>query len=172
MIRVYDERIRVLGAFRGRRFAWSPTGDRLTSVVLNRLEVHTVRGKLVFRRAVPGVRANQSNGLVWADGTRVVIGGRAPFNPPAGQIGVDLRTGRTWHASNRYFGFLSPDRTLVAGIARTARGFALRVARLDGIGARPLARRSPCEDVVEGDVQWLPDGESLVYDFKCQPARP
>ncbi len=166
-IHVYNEQGRVLAAFRGRSFAWSPDGGRLASVTANRTEVHTVDGRLVFKRTVPGLRAGQSNGLVWAGWARVVVGG-VESTLPGGQIGLDIHTGRTRPASDWYFGLLSPDRTLVAEIANTRGGYALRVRRR-GCGMRTLARRSPCPDLVEADVEWLPDGRSLVYDFKCQP---
>jgi hypothetical protein len=43
------------------------------------------------------------------------------------------------------------------------------VSRLDGSRVQTLARRAPCPDLIEGDIQWLPDSRSLVYDLKCEP---
>jgi len=49
------------------------------------------------------------------------------------------------------------------------RSVALGVSRLDGSHVQTLARRAQCPDLVEGDLQWLPDSRSLVYDLRCEP---
>src|SRR5207237_1427604 len=171
-IAVFDERGRVQARFPGRSFAWSPDGRRLASVASGRLEVRSLPGRVLFRKAVPGLRRGQHNGLVWVDGRRVLVGGIEHPLRPLLPVAVDIATGRiTPFGNNRYFGTLSPDRSLVAGIAYRGRSVALTVSRLDGSGARTLTRRALCPDLVEGDVEWFPDGRSLAYDFKCQSTR-
>jgi hypothetical protein len=59
------------------------------------------------------------------------------------------------------------DRRLVAELANIHGGYALTVSRLDGSRVRTLAHRAPCPDLIEGDMQWLPDSRSLVYDLRC-----
>src|SRR5207244_1433465 len=75
-----------------------------------------------------------------------------------------LATGRTSRASRRYFDLLSPDRTRVALVTPAG----LTVSRLDGSQASTLARLGDCPDLVDQEFAWLPDGRSLVYEFKCQ----
>jgi Tol biopolymer transport system component len=166
-ISVYDEDGRLQLSFRGRSYAWSLDGKRLATVTSDRLEVRTLSGRLVFRKAVPGLERNQHNGLVWANKNLVLIGGTdGTSTQPA--ISVDIASGRISAGNNRYFGTVSPDRKRVAEVANIRRGYALTVSRLDGSARRTLARLTPCRDLVEADVVWLPDGRSLVYDFKCQ----
>ncbi len=112
-------------------------------VVAEEPEVHTLSGRLLFRKSVPELHRNQHNGLVWADKNHVLIdgtGGRSSV----GAISVDITSGRILTGDNRYFGMLSPDRRLVAGVATIGRSVALRVSRLDGSHVQMLARRAPC----------------------------
>jgi dipeptidyl aminopeptidase/acylaminoacyl peptidase len=167
-IRIYDSHGRLQMSFVGRSLAWSPDGKRLASVASDRLEVRALSGRLLFRKVVPGLRRGQTNGLVWAAATHVLIGGTG--GPLSNRlVDVDTTTGRISNGNNRYFGRLSPDRRHVAEIAYVGEGVALRVSRLDGSDVRVLARRTPCPDLIEADVEWFPDGRSLVYDLKCQP---
>jgi hypothetical protein len=166
-IRVYDSNGRLEMSFTGRSYAWSADGRRLATVTSDRLEVRTVLGRLLFCKVVPGLHRNQHNGVVWADKHRVLIGGTGMSSVPA--ISVDITSGGIATGNNRYFGTLSPDRQLVAEVATIGRSVALRVSRLDGSHVQTLARRAPCPDLVEGDMQWLPDSRSLVYDLRCQP---
>jgi hypothetical protein len=166
-IRVYNENGRLQMSVRGRSYSWSLDGRRLATVASDRLEVRTLSGRLLFRKSVPGLHRNQHNGLVWADKNHVLIGGTGTSSVRA--ISVDITSGRISTGNNRYFGTLSPDRRLVAGLANIHGGYALTVSRLDGSRVRTLARRAPCPDLIEGEIQWLPDSRSLIYDFKCQP---
>jgi dipeptidyl aminopeptidase/acylaminoacyl peptidase len=167
-IRVYSENGRLQMSVRGRSYSWSLEGRRLATVTSDRLEVRTLSGRLLFRKSVPGLHRNQHNGLIWADKNRVLIGGIGGTSS-VHTISVDVASGRTSAGNNRYFGTLSPDRRLVAGLANIHGGYALTVSRLDGIRVRTLAHRAPCPDLIEGDIQWLPDSRSLVYDFRCEP---
>jgi WD40 repeat protein len=163
-IGVYDEQGRLrVPFFRGRSFAWAPNGKRLASIAGNRLEVRSHSGRVLFRKAVPSLRGH--NGLVWADSRHVVIGG---IGPSSRAITIDLVRGRLSPGSLRDFGLRSPDGRLVAETVNIGSGFALRVSRVDGSKARTLATRSDCPDLIENDVRWFPDGQSLVYDFACQ----
>jgi Tol biopolymer transport system component len=164
-IRVYDENGRLLMSFPGRSYAWSPEGEQLATVTSDRVEVHTLSGRLLFRKSVPELHRNQHNGLVWADKNHVLIGGTGTSSVRA--ISVDIKSGRIATGNNRYFGTLSRDRRLVADVATIGRSVALRVSRLDGSQAQTLSRRAPCPDLIESDLQWLPDSRSLVYDLKC-----
>jgi len=166
-IRVYDESGRLQMSFPGRSYAWSPEGAHLATVTSDRVEVHTLSGRLLFRTSVPELHRNQHNGLVWTDTNHLLIGGTGTSSVRA--ISVDIASGRIATGNNRYFGMLSPDRRLVAEVATIGRSVALRVSRLDGSRVQTLARRAPCPDLIEGDIQWLPDSRSLVYDLKCQP---
>jgi len=164
-VRVYGEEGRLRLSFPGRSYAWSLDGSRLASLTADRLEVRDLSGRVLFRKSVPLLERNQHNGLLWADGKHVLIGG----TPAPVPLSVDVTRGRTSPGSTAYFGTLSPDRRLVAGIENRGGGFALTVSRLDGRGPRTVVRRRACPDLIEGDVQWLPDSRSLIYDFKCQP---
>ena len=166
-IRVYDEAGRLQMSFPGRSYAWSLEGKQLASVTSNRLEVRTLAGRLLFRKSVRGLHRNQHNGLVWVDRSHVAIGGTSGTSSER-TISVDITSGGISVGNDRYFGTLSPDRRLVAEVATIGRSVVLRVSRLDGSSVRTLARRAPCPDLIEGDIQWLRDGRSLVYDFKCQ----
>ena len=42
----------------------------------------------------------------------------------------------------------------------------LQVSRVDGSDAHTLLSYH-CADVVESDVDWFPDGRSLLVDFAC-----
>jgi WD40 repeat protein len=165
-MRVYNGQGQLRMSFPGRSYAWSADGKRLATVTLDRLEVRALSGRLLFRTAVPGLHRNQANGLGWVDKNHVAIGGTS--TTAVRTIRVDVTSGRISRGNNHYFGTLSPDRRLVAEVAKIAGGFALTVSRLDGSRARVLARRAPCPDLIEADLQWLPDGRSLVYDFKCE----
>ena len=156
---VYDERGRQRARFLGRSFAWEPRGTRIAAVAGNRLEVRSPTGRLLFEKAVPGL--THRIGIAWADWRHVVVGGRRV-------VTVDLETGLMAPGGRRYFGNLSPDRTLRAETVASGSGFKLRVSRLDGGNARTLASRPNCPDLVENDVRWFPDGRSLAYDFSCQ----
>jgi dipeptidyl aminopeptidase/acylaminoacyl peptidase len=171
-VRISDARGTAVRSFPGRSFAWSRDGTRIASVYVNRLEVHSSSGRLLFREAVPGLHRRGSNGVVWVARNRVAIGNVGSPQRLGGAVTVDVRTRAIVRATSQVFGVLSPDRKLVIDVVNVSRGFVLRVSRLDGTNARVLARRVPCPDLLESDVQWLPDGRSLVYDLKCGPARP
>lgn len=156
---VYDERGRPRAGFPGRSFAWEPRGTRIAVVAGNRLEVRSRTGRLLFEKAVQGL--TRRIGIVWADWRHVVVGGRRV-------VTVDLETGLIAPGGRRYFGNLSPDRTLVAERVRTGSGFTLRVSSLDGSNVRTLASRPNCPDLVENYVRWFPDGRSLAYVLSCQ----
>jgi len=166
-IRVYGENGRLQMSFPGRSYAWSPEGAHLATVTSDRVEVHTLSGRLLFRKSVPELHRNQHNGLVWTDKNHILIGGTGTSSVRA--ISVDITSGRISTGNNRYFGMLSPDRRLVAEVATIGRSVALRVSRLDGSRVQTLGRRAPCPDLIESGIQWLPDSRSLVYDLKCQP---
>ncbi len=160
LVSLYDEAGKQIRAFPGRSFQWSPDGLRLAVVTRRRLEVRTSAGRLLESRTVAGLRRNDSR-LVWADSHRLVVGG----------TGVDLTTGRTWSASYRYFGVRSPNGRLVAESTGAGSRFTIRVSRLDGTGARTLLVVRRCYDhgLTTGaiDVQFTPDGRSLVYQSYC-----
>ena len=115
-------------------------------VVAEEPEVHTLSGRLLFRKSVPELHRNQHNGLVWTDKNHILIGGTGTSSVRA--ISVDITSGRILTGDNRYFGMLSPDRRLVAGVATIGRSVALRVSRLDGSHVQMLARRAPCDRLI------------------------
>ena len=164
-INVYDRRGRLRMSFIGRSFAWSQDGKRLASLVSNRVEVRSLSGRRLFQKRIPGLHTFYL-GIFWVDGGHVVV----PVGDELAQrsVSIDIANGRISNVSSRYWALRSPDSSHIAETVKAGRGVLLRVSRLDGSGAHTLVRRPNCPDLIESDVQWLPDGSSLVVDFRCQ----
>jgi hypothetical protein len=75
-------------SFPGRSYAWSPEGEHLATVTADRVEVHTLSRRLLFRKSIPELHRNQHNGLVWTDNNHVLIGGTGTSSGRA--ISVDI----------------------------------------------------------------------------------
>jgi Tol biopolymer transport system component len=169
-VRVLSEQGKLLAAFPGRAFAWSPHGDRLASLTGQTLTVRGAGGvgRVIFRRKASGT----AQVLFWADAHRVVLVTRLNEQ----NEGVDVSSGHNWKPSERlvlahYCGCTSPDGSLVADTTRIGDGFALRVARLDKSHSRTLIRVPSCTDdgVVVPAVQSLQfaTARSVVYQSRC-----
>jgi WD40-like Beta Propeller Repeat len=169
-IYVYDERGRMVLSLRGRSYAWSPNGNRIATVTADRVELHDLHGNLLFRRRVPGLHRNGSNGMVWPDRRYLAIGNVDPLT--ASVVTVDVRTGKLTTGGDSLFGALSPNRRLRAEAARARGGYAIEIVRRDGRLVRRLATVRPCRDLVESSIAWFPDGKSLAYDLRCQASTP
>ena len=166
-IRVYDEQGRLLTSFPGQAFAWSPDGDRLANMNGNRLEVRPGgSGRPVL--SVPALKPNQvfsqgsENAVEWVGDTHVGIA------TDAGWTGIDLASGRAWRPPKLAFGTVSLNRSRAAAPSTAGRFVRLEVSRLDGSDPQALARVPACiNDSPIGDLQFTPDGQSLVYQSNC-----
>jgi dipeptidyl aminopeptidase/acylaminoacyl peptidase len=171
-IRVYDAQGRRLAWFRASDYAWSPDGIRLAMVAKDRLEVREGPGleRVVVRKSLRG-----ASGAIWLGRERVMVtvirrSGRAD------SVGIDLETGKTFRPSAIDQGdgppelATAPDGSHVAWLAEPVRGrVALRVSGPGGGGARTLVRlpQCPAQDPALDNLQFLPDGRSLVYETSC-----
>jgi dipeptidyl aminopeptidase/acylaminoacyl peptidase len=167
-VRVYDRRGRVKARVPSAGFdsyAWSPEGDRLAVVRRTGVEVRSAWGRLLFRKPIAALRLRdlfESPQVRWLDGDTLVVSG-PPQESPQG-VFVDLPSGRVYGRFGE--GWLSPQGTRLARVDSRGRTTTLTVSRRDGSDRRVLVRRTPCRDPIR-DLEWLPDGRSLVYDFQC-----
>jgi WD40 repeat protein len=165
-IAVYDERGILRMAVLGRAFGWSADGRSLASLVRDRVEVRT-DGRLVFRKAIHGLRANGQERVGWIDRRHVWIGNTGAF-PDVTR--VDVTTGRTSIGPLPHADPTSPDGRLLAFDRSVDERIALFVQRVGAKRARRLTPWRRCPDPLDaGDIQWLPDGRSVVWAFQCQP---
>jgi Tol biopolymer transport system component len=165
-VQVYDERGRLLFSFGGRSAVWSPDGDRLASIVGDRVEVRTSDGQLVFAKAIAGLAANP-NEQIGFDGHTIVIQG-----VPGGDIDLDLTTGKISPTRVPTDAPRSPNGRLVALTARSGAAFAIRVGRSDGSRTRTLAPVPGCFDdgsflPAIASLQFTADSRSIVYQSSC-----
>ena len=163
-VRIYDERGHARLSFPGRAAVWSDDGTRIASVVGGRVEVRTSAGRVLMRKALRGL-ANRRTGMVWAGPWRVVLFIGRP-------VGVDVRTGRVFPASQRAFGTRSPDGRFVVETKPSGAEFAVRVLRLDGSGATTYGRVPGCFDdggfgAALQSLQFVPGRKSLVFESYC-----
>jgi dipeptidyl aminopeptidase/acylaminoacyl peptidase len=168
-VRVYDRDGRVTARVPTAGFssyAWSPEGDRLAVVRRTGVEVRSARGGgLLFRKPIAALRLRDlfdDPQVSWLDGDTLVVSG-SPLESPQGVL-VDLPDGRVYGRFGE--GWLSPAATHLARVDSRGQTTTLTVSRRDGSDRRVLVRRTPCRDPIVG-LEWLPDGQSLVYDFQC-----
>jgi Tol biopolymer transport system component len=161
-IRVYDGRGQERFRFKGVRAAWSPNGQRIASLFHGSLEVRTSTGRLARRKKINGLLG----GLIWADSRRVVVA------TASGVVGVDVVTGKTFRASERYFETRSPDGRSVVEMPPSGSEFALRVSKIDGSSPRVYGHVPGCYDdqayspALES-LQFVRGRPSLVYQSAC-----
>jgi Tol biopolymer transport system component len=103
--------------------------------------------------------------MVWAGPRRVVLFIGRP-------IGVDVRTGRTFRASERYFETRSRDGRFVVETAASGSEFEVRVLRIDGSGSTTYGRVPGCFDDLAyvaalQSLQFVPGRKSLVFESYC-----
>lgn len=148
--------------------------ERLASQTSGRLEIRSLSGRLLFRKALPHL-LRRGNPIIWRDRSYVLVlvsRGTATLPP----ISVDLARGTlaTLATANDFYtgiptGEVSPSRRFTAGFAvTTGAHWALVVRRPDGSLRATLTKPRVCPDAIEVDIQWLPDSESLVYDIRCE----
>jgi TolB protein len=87
---------------------------------------------------------------------------------------LDVRTGKVTSGPFVYYPAraISPDGRLVARAGKSGSGFAIRVARPDGGGARNVLAVPACTDdggpvAAVAGLQFTPDSRSLVYQSYC-----
>ena len=166
-IRVYSESGRLLSSFAGETYAWSPFDTRLAIVTGGRLEVRAGgTGRPILSVRVLSRDDARATGalhpVAWTGRNRVRI------STDAGWIGVDLSTGRRWHPTERDTWTSSGDGSLVAWQTPTDGEIALKVSARDGTDVRTLACGPACDDGSPfEDLQFAPDGRSLVYQSGC-----
>ncbi len=166
-IRVYDRNGRLLSSFPGQAFAWSPGGSRLASLNAGRLEVR-VNGTglpiLSVRVLAPSQIFTQGaeNPVVWTGKNRVRI------SSDVGWKGVDVSTGKTLRPEQN-LQQTSADSSLVVRQTPAGTNVDLEVAARNGSNRRTVARAPACAGGAPfGNVQFTPDGRSLVYQSDCR----
>lgn len=173
-IAVYDEtgqlrfKVRVgrLGATETPSSTWSPDGSRLALVSGRAFQVRTTTGRLLLRK-----RAPQDFGwLSWDGDGRVVLAGYGRCGCHARS--VDVRTGRTSPASDRFTHPTSPDGKLAVLQAPSGAGFAIQVARTAGGSPHtythvPGCNRGGSLSADAGQFQFVPGSRSIVYTSDC-----
>ncbi|HLX32834.1 MAG TPA: LpqB family beta-propeller domain-containing protein [Gaiellaceae bacterium] len=140
---VYDEQGRRVLKFplseSSATFSWSPDGRYLASLTqgaLAHLEVRTVTGTLLF------TRKGLTGDMAWAGNSTLVVGiaGCASCKT----TGIDIRTGKTVHASQNWLDPRSADGKLAIVTPASGQGFTLGAARPAGGAATTYARISGC----------------------------
>jgi len=172
VVSIRDEDGRLLARFPGSAFAWSSPGDRLAVLAGDGLDVRDRDGRLLTRLGLPGPGGRPAGSMVWDGASRVVLGPVETASRTWTPLGVDLRTGRTWRARERYFAQRSPDGRLVVDTPKAAGRFALRVSGPDGAHARTYGRVPGCFDdrsfaAAVDSLQFAGDTGSLVYASSC-----
>lgn len=167
-VAVYDENGRRRFATAGRAAAWSPDGSHLAVLAGGGVAVLDTSGHRVLERRVPGVDQAGQNGIRWAGNDRVAVGGLPPGD---GRSGVDLRTGRIWKPSNRWFATLSPDGRLAIETPAHGLTVSLRTVPTAGGPGTTYATLHGCYDdggiVAADSPQFVPGSRSLVYASNC-----
>jgi Tol biopolymer transport system component len=161
---VYDETGHRLDAWIAGNAVWSPDGTELASLTAGRLEVR--RGGV----GRPFVDARVAKGSVdWLGNDRVRI------TTGTGYVGYDVAHRRalalppTFSTFGLYPAVFSRDGTKIAGLtAHKDFSATLHIDTLGGNVGRTLASGPPCsEQPWFQDVQFTPDGRSLVYQTGC-----
>jgi Tol biopolymer transport system component len=148
---------------------WSPDGSRLALVSGRAFQVRTTAGRVLLRKRVS--RLSDLN-LLWDGNCRTVIAGYGACHCHAKS--VDIRTGKTSPASNRFARHqTSPDGRLAILEAPAGDEFEIQVAPTAGGPARAYAHVPACDDEAGvryadfGSAQFLPGNRSIVYASIC-----
>jgi YD repeat-containing protein len=164
-IPIVDLQGRVIFTAHGDLAAWSPSGAYLAVARGGRLDVYTPSGRLV--RTTTGL--GRATGLSWKSFTRVTI---ATTNDR--QKTVDVRSGTVATGPIVYVPAraLSTDGRLVATAGKIGSRFGITVQRTDGSSLRTVTSVPGCTDdggpqPAVTNLQFLPDGRSLVYESYC-----
>lgn len=174
-LRVYDERGHTrFGArlpVKGRVGppAWSPSGREVAVVSGDVVEVRTAAGRLLRRKRVPTLDSRKPSSVVWASDRRLVAGiaGKGP------QEGVDVRTGRLWAASSRWFDPRSADGKLAAVASGAGADLAIGVAPVGGGPTKVYGAGTDCgTSAIVQSLQFVGRGRSLVYLASCGQSPP
>lgn len=167
-IAVYDEGGHERFVAAGNVAAWSPDGARLALLDGHSLVVLASSGARELVRAIPGLEPNAGAGLRWAGPDRVAIQG---IVPDAGRSGIDLRTGRLWTPSSRWFATRSADGSLAIETPAKGLSVALRVVPTAGGVGTTYATLPGCYAdgvvVATDSAQFVPGSRSLVYASSC-----
>jgi Tol biopolymer transport system component len=167
VIRIYDASGQLRARFPGRTFALSPDGRKLASVAAGRLEVRAADGRHLFDGRVPGLQPGRNAAIIWVVRDHIAVV-EATRSNSARTVDVNLATHHLEVGNQGYDNAgISPDQRLVAEV-HPGPPATLSVSRVGGGRLRRLVTRSPCPELVEGTVHWLPDGRSLIYDISCQ----
>jgi Tol biopolymer transport system component len=172
-VRVVDEHGETRATFRAGPFAWSPEGERIASVEKHQLTVRdgAGQGPVVLR-----VSSIAATGIFWVDANHLVLFKTDPLGGPPTRVGIEVPSGRAWKPAARLVsaqicGCASPDGSRIAETAKVAGGFAVRVARAEGSGARTVLNVPGCMDdgvsvAAVTSLQFAAAGR-LVYQSSC-----
>lgn len=170
-VRVVDENGETRATFRAGAFAWSPEGERIASIDKHQLTVRDGQGPVILR-----VSSIAATGLFWVDAKHLVLFKTDPVGGPPTRAGIEVPSGRSWKPAARLVsaqlcGCASPDGSRIAETVKVAGGFAVRVARADGSGARTVLNVPGCMDdgvsvAAVTSLQFAAAGR-LVYQSSC-----
>jgi Tol biopolymer transport system component len=106
----------------------------------------------------------KTNSVVWAGDRRLVV--RGPAN--GALEGVDVRTGRFWNASSRWFDPRSADGKLAAVTSGAGEDLAIGVAPVRGGPTKVYGGATECGPGARVEsLQFIGRSRSLVYQSEC-----
>lgn len=145
--------------------AWSPSGREVGLVADGVVEVRSKRGRLVLRKLVPNLEANQPNSVVFASDRRLVAG--IPETGP--QEGVDVPSGELWPASGLWLGPRSANGKLAIVTPADGANFAVGVTPVGGGPIASYAQLPTCgdPDPPATSLQFVGRSRSVVYESSC-----
>lgn len=150
---------------RGGPPSWSPSGREVAFATGAVVEVRTAGGRLVLRKRVPTLDPHKQNSVVWASDRRLVAG--VPVTGP--QEGVDVRTGKFWKASSRWFDPRSADGKLAIVTTRAGANFEVGVAPVGGGPVKSYGGLPGCEQdgPPVASLQFVGRSRAVVYINAC-----
>jgi hypothetical protein len=153
---------------------WSPDGHRVALALGHTLQVRTTTGHLLLERQLRGIWAESGLGnLLWDGNSRIAV---VPYGSCACRATlVEVPTGKTSPASDRFALPTSSDGKLAILTTRSGTGFAIEVAPTAGGQAATYTEVPACDGggrrVPGADgLQFVPGGHSILYETVCDAA--
>ena len=145
--------------------SWSPNGREVALVSGGIVEVWTAEGRRVLRKQVPGLGLHKPNRIVWVNDNKLVAG----LPDPGARIGVNLRTGKLWHASDQWFNPRSADGKLMIVTPKAGANYTIGV---EPVGGGPIRSYGPLPACDQDSApltyaQFVGNSDSIVYESAC-----
>lgn len=145
--------------------SWSPDGREVGFVAGGVVEVRNMKGRLVLRKRIHRLEPHKANNVAWASNHKLVVG----LTAPGRYVGIDVRTGKLWHASVRWLGPRSANGKLAIVTPRRTATFEIGVAPVVGGSTKSYGQLPACGQgtLPVTSLQFAGSSRSVVYESLC-----